>query len=96
MTRPLQAVLAPFRDGARSLDDIAGRTGLPLDVVEASVEHLRRMNVIEAKELAMGCPGGGCGSCASGLADGSAGCGASGPSATRSGPVLVQLSLRQR
>ena len=57
---------------------------------------VRGMKGTEAKELAMGCPGGGCGSCASGLADGSAGCGASGPSATRSGPVLVQLSLRQR
>lgn len=95
MTRPLNAVLDAFRAGAHSLDDIGERTELDRDVVEAAVDHLRRMGLVEAKELAMGCPGGGCGSCASGRADGTAGCGSSGPSATRSGPVLVQLTLRR-
>lgn len=96
MSSPLSAVLAAFRDGASSLDEVGRRTGLAPDVVTASVDHLRRMGRIEARELAMGCPGGGCGSCASGTADGQAGCGSAGPSSQRSGPVLVQLSLRQR
>lgn len=93
--RPLNAVLEAFEQGAHSLGDIALRTALPLDVVRASVEHLRRMGRIEAKELSMGCPSGGCGSCASAHSDGSAGCGAEGPSSERRGPVLVQLSLRR-
>ena len=94
--RPLRAVMTAFSDGASSLDDIAQRTGLDRDVVQASVDHQRRMGRIDAKELSMGCPGGGCGSCASGHSDGSAGCGSDGPSAARRGPVLVQLSLRDR
>lgn len=92
---PLRAVLDAFTAGAASLDEISTATGLDRDVVAASIDHLRRMGRIEAKELSMGCPGGGCGSCASGTADGTAGCGASGPSAQRRGPVLVQLSLRR-
>ncbi|MEL4505242.1 FeoC-like transcriptional regulator [Luteococcus sp. H138] len=93
--RPLSAVLAAFEDGATSLDEISERTGLDRGVVQSAVDHLRRMGRIEAKELAMGCPSGGCGSCASGTADGGAGCGSDGPSAQRTGPVLVQLSLRR-
>lgn len=93
--RPLSSVLGAFRDGATSLADIAERTGLSMDVVQASVDHLVAMGRIEAKQLASGCPSGGCASCASGHADGTAGCGASGPSAGRRGPVLVQLSLRR-
>lgn len=93
-SRPLSQVLAAFREGAISLDQIAERTGLPGTIVRTSVAHLIRMGRIEAKELSMGCPGGGCASCASAHADGTPGCGSAGPSATRRGPVLVQLSLR--
>ena len=93
--RPLAAVLAAFEQGATSLDEVARVTGLDRQVVEVGVDHLRRMGRIEARELAMGCPSGGCGGCASANADGSAGCGAAAPSATRTGPVLVQLSLRR-
>ena len=93
--RPLTAVLQAFAEGASSLDEISLRTALARDVVQASVEHLTRMGRIEAKELSMGCPSGGCGGCASGHADGSSGCGADGPSVDRRGPVLVQLSLRR-
>ncbi|MDN5564798.1 MAG: FeoC-like transcriptional regulator [Luteococcus sp.] len=92
---PLSAVLRAFEDGAGSLDEIARTTGMGAEVVQTSVDHLRRMGRIEAKELSMGCPSGGCGSCASGTADGDAGCGSSGPSTERRGPVLVQLSLRR-
>lgn len=92
---PLTRVLAAFEAGAGSLADIAERTGLGADVVEAAVDHLVRLGRIEASTLGVGCPGGGCGSCASGHADGSAGCGAAGPSASRRGPVLVSLRLRR-
>ncbi|MCE1178075.1 MAG: FeoC-like transcriptional regulator [Micrococcales bacterium] len=93
--RPLSAVLAAFEAGAESLDDVSRRTGLDRDVVSAAVDQLVRMGRIDARELAIGCPSGGCGSCASGTSDGQAGCGADGPSGTRSGPVLVTLSLRR-
>ncbi|MGO4956058.1 FeoC-like transcriptional regulator [Luteococcus sp. Sow4_B9] len=95
MSGPLSAVLAAFEGGASSLDEVAARTGLSDDVVRTSVDHLRRMGRIEARELSMGCPSGGCGSCASGTVDGAAGCGSTGPAQTRRGPVLVQLGLRR-
>lgn len=95
MSGPLSQVLGAFADGATSLDEVSASTGLDRDVVSTAVDHLRRMGRIDAKELAMGCPGGGCGSCASGTVDGGAGCGAHGPSQARTGPVLVQLSLRR-
>ncbi len=90
---PLRAVLAALQDGAPSLTDVCHRTQLDRDLVEAAVDHLIRLGRVSAKELAIGCPGGGCGSCASGTDD-APGCGAQGPSATRSGPVLVSLSVR--
>ena len=92
-TRPLHAVLAAFTGGAASLDEVSRVTGLPRDLVDAAVGHLVRMGRLSAQELTVGCPDGGCGSCASG-SGGGAGCGASGPSAARSGPVLVALTVR--
>ena len=93
---PLTAVLEAFEGGAHSLGEVATRCDLPLDTVRASVDHLVRMGRLEAKELSVGCPTGGCGSCASGTDDGAAGCGARAPSSRRSGPVLVALSVRRR
>ena len=90
---PLRAVLAAFEAGAPSLDDVASRTALPRDVVDAAVAHLVRMGRLSAQELASGCPDGGCGTCASGTSTGAPGCGAASPSSRRSGPVLVALSL---
>lgn len=92
---PLTAVLAAFEAGARSLDEVSGRCELPLDTVRACVAHLVRVGRLEATQLAAGCPGGGCGSCASGARDGSAGCGSSAPSGRRPGPVLVAISVRR-
>jgi hypothetical protein len=86
-------VLTALQEGAPSLQDVCARTSLDRDVVDAAVDHLVRMGRVSAKELAIGCPGGGCGSCASGVDD-APGCGAHGPSSTRSGPVLVALSVR--
>lgn len=91
---PLRDVLAAFDAGARSRAEIGSLTGLRRDSVDAAIEHLVRMGRLEARELSTGCPGGGCGACASGV-DGAPGCGASGPSAQRSGPVLVQLTVRR-
>lgn len=92
---PLSAVLAAFAAGAHSLDEVAARSGRPLDVVRAAVEHLVRAGRIDARELSVGCPAAGCSGCASGTAGGAAGCGAPGPSARRPGRVLVTLSLHR-
>lgn len=94
MTSPLRSVLAAFADGARSRAEVCARTGLRRDVVDAAVERLVRMDRLVASELAVGCPDGGCGSCASGAGD-APGCGAAGPSGRRTGPVLVALSFRR-
>lgn len=91
---PLRQVLAALDGGVHSLAEVSERTGLSRDVVDAAVEHLVRLGRLEARALAIGCPDAGCGSCASGGTDGSAGCGAAGPSRLRSGPVLVTLSVR--
>lgn len=90
---PLRSVLDAFTSGARSRADLERVTGLRADVVDAALDHLVRMGRVEARELSTGCPTGGCGTCASGVDD-APGCGASGPSPQRRGPVLVQLSLR--
>jgi hypothetical protein len=93
-TSPLRSVLTAFEDGARSRTDVCDRTGLRRDVVDAAIEHLLRMGRLGAQELTVGCPDGGCGSCASGSGE-TPGCGAAGPSGRRSGPVLVSLSVRR-
>jgi hypothetical protein len=94
VSAPLRSVLAAFGSGARSRHDLCRATGLRDDLVDAAIDHLVRMGKLEARELSSGCPGGGCGSCASGV-DGTAGCGAPGPSARRRGPALVQLTVRE-
>ncbi|HEX2905064.1 MAG TPA: hypothetical protein VHO01_16545 [Jatrophihabitans sp.] len=94
MSAPLRSVLTAFEGGARSRAEVGQATGLTADVVDAAITHLVRIGRLEARELATGCPSGGCGSCASGAGD-SPGCGAPAPSPHRSGPVLVQLSIRR-
>lgn len=96
MSGPLSRVLEAFSTGASSLAEIAARTGLPADVVSGAVDHLVRAGRLSSKELAIGCPSGGCGSCASGTPDGAPGCGAPRPSRERTGRVLVALSLPVR
>ena len=91
---PLRSVLTAFEDGALSRSEVCDRTGLRRDVVDAAIEHLLRLGRLDARELAIGCPDGGCGTCAAGSGD-APGCGASGPSSRRSGPVLVSLSVRR-
>ncbi len=74
----------------RSRAEVGRMTGLRADVVDAAVEHLRRMGRLRADPVTTGCPDGGCGTCASG-SGGAPGCGTG-----RSGPVLVALSLPGR
>lgn len=90
---PLSLVSQAIADGARSRADIAARTSLDPSVVDASLDHLILMGRISTEQLGSGCPDDGCGGCASGKADGSAGCGSSGPANSR-GPVLLKLTRR--
>lgn len=95
---PLSAVLKAIESGAGSVDVIASRTGMSSDTVQASLDHLRRMGRLDARELAMGCPGGGCASCAMSHGDGTPGCGSGGCVVPGSGPrrpVLIELTLRR-
>lgn len=94
VSSPLSAVLGAITAGARSRAEIGTRTGLRTDVVDAAIDHLIRLGRLDAKQLATGCPTGGCGSCASGVDD-APGCGAPSASPQRSGAVLVQLSVRR-
>lgn len=91
----MRRVLAAFDEGAASLDDVARISGLDRPMVEAAVAQLSRMGRLDIKELTMGCPGGGCASCAAGHADASPGCGASTSLVARRGLALIQLSPRQ-
>ena len=92
MVGPLSATLSAFEGGASTLAEVTEITGLSRDSVDAAVAHLVRLGRLEARELAMGCPSRGCGGCASAVA-GAPGCGASAPSASRSGSALVALTL---
>lgn len=93
MPGPLSLVSQALANGASSRADIAARTMLDPSVVDASLDHLIRMGRIKTEQLGSGCPDDGCGGCASGKADGSAGCGAAGPANAR-GPVLLRLIRR--
>lgn len=84
---PLRAVLDQFRAGAGSLDEVARRSGLRRDLVDAAVDHLVRTGHLRAEALTAGCPDGGCGSCPS-AGDRSACATGTAPA----GPVLVALS----
>lgn len=92
---PLSAVLASLAAGATSLGAVADQTGLRRDTVDLAIERLIAMGRLDATTLSSGCPSDGCGGCASAAADGSAGCGATGPSVNRSGPVPIMLSVRR-
>lgn len=95
MSGPLSRVLGAFSAGAASLDEVAKWSGLDRRTVADAVENLVAMGRLEARALTSGCPSGGCGTCASGTADGHAGCGTPGPSVDRQGRVLVELRVRR-
>jgi DNA-binding IclR family transcriptional regulator len=64
MSGPLVEVLDALAAGATSRADVARRTGLGPDVVDAAVEHLVRTGrVQQACATTALCPAGGCGGC---------------------------------
>jgi hypothetical protein len=84
----LVAVLAELTAGTPTLDDVARRTGLARDVVEAAVAQLVRMGRVTSSTLSTTCPDDGCGGCAT------RGCGAHGrPAPGGRRPVLVALTV---
>jgi DprA winged helix domain len=86
---PLRAVLAELSAGARTLDDVARRTGLDRGLVSAAVEQLVRLGRVESSTLSTSCPDSGCGRCAA------SSCGSRGtPAPVGRRPVLVMLSVR--
>ena len=78
---PLRLVLAAVDDGALTVAEIHGHTGLSTDMIRSSLEHLERMGQLSAEPIAVGCPPAGCGTCATACA---------------TGPVLVGLSPVRR
>lgn len=68
--RPMQAVVAAIRDGARSRADIRRATGLTDSTVDAVVHHLERTGHLTLEELGSSCAGGNCGSCIAAAANG--------------------------
>lgn len=101
--RPLSAVLAAVEEGVRSLDAVAERTGLTRSTVEAAVEQLGRMGRLDVQTLSIGCPDGGCGSCAAADHDthrdarsAGPGCGAGAATPGRRGSAIVMIGLPGR
>lgn len=82
----MRQVLDAITAGATGRRAICASTGLSPDMVEAALDQLERMDVLEREEVGSACPSGGCGSCGS-----ASSCVA--PAAGR-GPVL--LTLRRR
>lgn len=87
---PLSRVTAALEHGAGTRVGLAAQTGLDPELVDTAIDHLIRLGRIELEQIGGGCPTDGCGSCPSGRADGSAGCGAAGPASAR-GPVALTL-----
>ena len=90
---PLSRVLAEVEAGTPTLAQMARNLTLDEDVVRAAVDHLVRAGRIESRELSLGCPPSGCGSCA--VASTGGGCGHPEVVAGRR-PGLVMLSLTHR
>lgn len=90
MSGPLSQVFHAIVEGAKSRVEIAEATHLDPEVVDASLDHLIRMGRLDTEQLSSGCPDEGCGTCSSGRADGTAGCGAAGPANAR-GPVMITV-----
>jgi hypothetical protein len=61
MSGPLVEVLGALAGGATSRADVARRTGLGPDVVDAAVEHLVRTGRVQ--QAPTSCPAQGCASC---------------------------------
>jgi hypothetical protein len=82
MRPSLQSVLDAFGAGARSVDDIARRTGLDPELVRVAIDQLVALRRVDAAPLAGACPDDACGGCAV------AAC------STRGTPVALTLTRR--
>ena len=91
---PLSRVAAALERGADTRAGLAAHTGLDPELVDTAIDHLVRLGRLELEQLSGGCPTSGCGTCPSGRADGSAGCGAAGPSSSQ-GPIALTLRRPQ-
>lgn len=72
---PLRAVLAAIRAGAGTIAAIATVTGLHAGTVEAALDHLQLLGVLERRVMGSACPEGGCSTCAQGTPEGIPDCG---------------------
>lgn len=81
MSGPLSAVLTQVERGTPTVSEIARRTGLSDEVARAAVDHLLRSGRLQADQVPIGCPPGGCGGCP--------------VSATCAQPVMLSLSVRR-
>jgi hypothetical protein len=61
---PLTRVLRAIIGGGRTNEQLATMTGMDTDMVASVIDHLLRTGRLTQKQLAYGCPSGGCGSCA--------------------------------
>jgi hypothetical protein len=60
---PVHAVLAELTAGTPTLDAVARRTGLDVELVEAVVGQLVRLGRVSSSEITLGCPASGCARC---------------------------------
>ena len=61
----LRAVLDAFAAGSPTLDDVARRTGLDIELVRLAVDQLVTLGLVDSERVSAGCPDGGCGTCPS-------------------------------
>lgn len=86
--RPMEAVVAAIKGGARSRAEIRGATGLTDSTVDAVIHHLERTGRLTLEELGSACAGGSCNSCVAAAASGMT-C-----SQRPKGPVALVLTTR--
>lgn len=82
MRPSLRSVLDAFVDGARTVDDIAGRTGLDPELVRVALDQLVALRLVDSAPLSGACPDDACGGCAVDACT------------TRGAPVVLTLSRR--
>jgi len=90
--RPMEAVIAAIRGGARSRAEIRTMTGLGPSTVDAVVHHLQRVGRLTLEEIGSSCAGGACSSCVAAAPNG--GCASANRTDRPSGPVALVLTKR--
>jgi hypothetical protein len=61
---PLSLLLDAVAAGCRTTPALAAHTGLTPDVVRTGLDHLVMSGRLQARRVSVGCPAGGCNSCA--------------------------------